>query len=906
MSTANQATTPGSSSVALQWGKGVDRSSGAIGEDPTKFTDLRNLLFTTTGVRMRGGLGSPVEAITGVDHVCFITTFREVAKSIAVCYNQTTKLVTVWEGNLLGAGWTLVGEWGDLDAEATAPPQFTAAETYGVLMLTHDEPNVTHRLPTMVYDPTLPTTNVLITHPGLRYGSTDPKKVKWIAFDVENSGTVAVTSAELALTGTINAGLWGMYLIEVTAGGVVSFLAPASPQAYGTEGEALAAKPTLTAGSVEVGYFTLQAASGPVGPPSNWVGGTNNLTTDPAQLYFTDGPVQPWCALFANLDNTYFAPVKYRGVAQWLGYIWGWGFGSNGDPDRPEIVRVSDADDPTRYEPNWYIKVGARSEAVIAASPVGSSFAVFKTASWHRIDGSSRDDWGPVLVDGAVGCVSARAALTVAGTVFWWSTTGPRSSTGESTIDGGLDLDLTGPLPNDLPAPGGLERTFVVYYPDDRHAVFYVPDLTGSQTLGFRVSMRQDGGGERWAFDLLGALCLHGAVIEAGGYGGGGTGGGGGGGGTIPPGYATAATTTGSAGSGLGSIIYEWTTNASVGDETIELWYKPTAGSWVKVKEIAYGSINPAAPTATFGPSATVVAGAFETQIRYRRAGGYYTGYSATDPDLWPAGSLASGTVAIIGTVTGVTVSYDFTTGDVTVDWTAGDPTQAQDVQIEEVGVTSPASDLASVTAGVFTKVFPLASATSTAARANGVQITAKVRQKDGAIVGAWAAAAVAADAFWDGAHVAGMDWSYTGYRASVALGTDIDLSYGAPPSVVGNWTFELLDTGNLGAYPPNGGCGLSFPIGGGYFFPAVYPVAMYGPVTQPDTELGPVLVTHLPVPSCGVCHVVAQVVGMGNGQGIWRFSEAGTLEHRTHPAAFFHFLPGSNFGYAVGVVCGP
>jgi len=44
----------------------------------------------------------------------------------------------------------------------------------------------------------------------------------------------------------------------------------------------------------------------------------------------------------------------------------------------------------------------------------------------------------------------------------------------------------------------------------------------------------------------------------------------------------------------------------------------------------------------------------------------------------------------------------------------------------------------------------------------------------------------------------------------------------------------------------------------------------------------------------------------MGNGQGIWRFSEAGTLEHRTHPAAFFHFLPGSNFGYAVGVVCGP
>jgi hypothetical protein len=138
----------------LRWGDtGLDRATGAPSASPEGFADLRNVLLLDRTLRLRPGIGDAISSVGAGLQVCHLELFRANASTIAVTYDPVTRNVDVYEGDLQGQGWTLVGAWGTLSTEATTPPLFSTCESFGILLLAHNEPVVTERLATYRYDP---------------------------------------------------------------------------------------------------------------------------------------------------------------------------------------------------------------------------------------------------------------------------------------------------------------------------------------------------------------------------------------------------------------------------------------------------------------------------------------------------------------------------------------------------------------------------------------------------------------------------------------------------------------------------------------------------------------------------------------------------------------------------------
>lgn len=118
----------------------------------------------------------------------------------------------------------------------------------------------------------------------LAVGST-PENVATTAFQFRIDGVpttkAAVTAGTaLGITDTINTGtaagsFWGGFLAQINAAGTISFVAAAADQVETTEGAARVAamETAATAGSVVIGWFTIQANSG-----AEWTAGTDDLT----------------------------------------------------------------------------------------------------------------------------------------------------------------------------------------------------------------------------------------------------------------------------------------------------------------------------------------------------------------------------------------------------------------------------------------------------------------------------------------------------------------------------------------------------------------------------------------------------------------------------------------------------
>lgn len=77
---------------------------------------------------------------------------------------------------------------------------------------------------------------------------------------------------------------WGVILVQIDAAGTISTKVPASPQAYDSFAEALAAKPALTAANIELGYIIINAGA------ANWDANTDDLTPGSglAAVYFVE------------------------------------------------------------------------------------------------------------------------------------------------------------------------------------------------------------------------------------------------------------------------------------------------------------------------------------------------------------------------------------------------------------------------------------------------------------------------------------------------------------------------------------------------------------------------------------------------------------------------------------------
>lgn len=98
--------------------------------------------------------------------------------------------------------------------------------------------------------------------------------VSYVKAITDNLAFAAANAANtVGATGTATA-VWGVWLIEINAAGTVLAKPGAgAPQVYTTEALAIAALPTVTAGSCQIGYITVQNLIN-VG----WVGTTSNLT----------------------------------------------------------------------------------------------------------------------------------------------------------------------------------------------------------------------------------------------------------------------------------------------------------------------------------------------------------------------------------------------------------------------------------------------------------------------------------------------------------------------------------------------------------------------------------------------------------------------------------------------------
>lgn len=750
-----------SGTALLPWEDGYDRATGGPSENPSAFADLRNIVWFPGAVRLRPGLGDPVATLAD-PVVCSVGVFQAYGLLVWVLFDPATLDVNVVSTNLQGQSETAIGTFGVLNASAQNPPRFTFAESYGILVVAHDEPNVALRFDTYRYD----------------------------------------------------------------------------PASVGTE----------------------------------------------------------WDTIDADLDGMGAAPVQFRGVVTHLGAVWGWGYGSASDPDRPEVLRRSDPADPTVYVAEQYIQFGARLDPIIGCAPVSSSLAVFKGSSWYRLDGNTAATFSPQLVDPVIGLVSAQSVQNIQGVLYWWSPYGPRRTTGAATDDISLSLDLTGPLPTGLPVPGPGLYGFTYYVPDNQKLGFAFPDPDNpaEATVAYCVSLQ---GPLRWSLDVFNRTTLC-AVLASTGQASI----------LIDPGSADNVTVTGSVGGGPASATIGWTNEDCVGDETVEIWGSMNSGTWTLLTTVPVNLVT--SPQTTVVSGGILASGTLDVAIRHRRLGRYLSTYVDPDPAMWPAASQGSGTIVAVATPSGVTVSYDFTTGAVTVGWTNGSGSQDLDVELARDGFAAP-SLVQSVAAGNTSDVFTYGVGTpQDVAREAGLgldpgssNITARVRHKIGAVVGTWANAAtpfsVTYNAAKDGAAV---NRDTDEDRYSVALGSGTGFLMDRPTTQNGDMTVKIVVVhSTYGAIPSNSGCGVTQDFGGSFqSYPPSPEYEMYT-ATLPDSGPTQVATGFLPAPSCATCLGVGQLVGMGVAWAWLGWEKSGHVA--PHGAEFQMALPGRVGGLVVCTV---
>lgn len=203
--------------------------------------------------------------------------------------------------------------------------------------------------------------------------------------------------------------------------------------------------------------------------------------------------------------------VKFRGVVNHLNYIFGWGYGTATDPDRPEVVRVCEPGEPLRWRRDDYFLAGSGGVPVVGCSPCGDGLAVFKEYERHHIFGYDRDNFGIGIAEPFIGLAGDRLKVSVSGACFFWSLQGPRvaANRGPST-DLALPLDLEAPSPSDLVDAGETEDGFAEYLPEERVILF---------VFGRRVyclSIRNPAY-PRWSYWELAQPAFCGGLLYAGG-----------------------------------------------------------------------------------------------------------------------------------------------------------------------------------------------------------------------------------------------------------------------------------------------------------------------------------------------------------------------------------------------------
>ena len=189
--------------------------------------------------------------------------------------------------------------------------------------------------------------------------------------------------------------------------------------------------------------------------------------------------------------------VFFRGVVRHLSYIFGWGYGNFDDPVRGDVVRVSNSGDSRIFEDFAFFEAGQQGETVMVCRSAGPTLMVMKETETYEIFGYSPDTFGIRLADSLFGCVGSRLAVSVAGTVFFWSTQGPRLTSGGPSVDIAVPLDIGGPDPAGLVDESEPQDAFAAYDPRTRVVQF----VWGQRVYALSI---RDPDRPRWSYYELG------------------------------------------------------------------------------------------------------------------------------------------------------------------------------------------------------------------------------------------------------------------------------------------------------------------------------------------------------------------------------------------------------------------
>lgn len=335
--------------------------------------------------------------------------------------------------------------------------------------------------------------------------------------------------------------------------------------------------------------------------------------------------------LSLNLDRAGSNPVKFRGVAKHLAYLVGWGYGTASDPDRAETFRVSMPGDPLTFVPEHYFIVGSQGDPIIGGRPLvqddvtAGGFAIGKDAEWWLMFGTSRADFGIRSMDSEFGLLTSRAHASHVGEVFFWSASGPRSTTGGPSVDLGLPLDLSGPLPDAAAATN--DRGFAWVDPVENEVVFCFG--TFAYVLHLKDTPR------RWSYRTFGVeLNAVGFLFPANGTG------------KLNPIVPTIGTVTTTAptylpGFDVPTVTVPWTlAGSATGTEKVEVWVRHELfgdfthlirGSWVLASTVAASAL-----TTTF--TVPYYMTHYDVAVRVIAGNTPGAGYTGT-PDTWPDGA---------------------------------------------------------------------------------------------------------------------------------------------------------------------------------------------------------------------------------------------------------------------------
>lgn len=215
-------------------------------------------------------------------------------------------------------------------------------------------------------------------------------------------------------------------------------------------------------------------------------------------------------------DDTTPAPVYFRGVYAHLEYIFGWGYGSESEADRPDIIRHSVAGEPLRWLSENNSPCGAQRDPILGcvavagmalmegtAANVPAILAIMKADESYRLIGDNPTNFGIELLDGLYGTVSSRASVNVGGVAYTWSSDGPRLVTPVGIKSYAQPLDLGSPLPADFPTLGPERLVFTAFDQEARSLTWFWtdPERGTVPTPGFTVSLWNPDD-PRWTFSL--------------------------------------------------------------------------------------------------------------------------------------------------------------------------------------------------------------------------------------------------------------------------------------------------------------------------------------------------------------------------------------------------------------------